>query len=960
MRNRLLVLSAGVSLTAAAIAGTAGAATASAGRAARLGSRPPGSPSSAPATYFDSRASAAPRHASAAQAAAVRGMVRAIGSGARITYDPIFGTPRELLRYGGYLTGPATGSAAGVARAWLGAHRAAFGLSAAGVRGLVVSRDYTNPTSRTHVITFTQVFGGLQAVFGGRLNVAVTKNGRILSFTGDPRPSAGLSARPRLSAAGAVTAVARTAAPRAAYRAAVTGKTGMWTRFGAGPFGGPQYARAVAFPAARSVRPAYEVIFTASASNMTDVAVDAVTGKILYRQSLTANDSFGPAGPAASHPAGTGTAPRPAAVPARATAAVKGPAGLVFPYYPGAPAAPSQVVKSFKGSATASPAGWLNPPVNGQFTTQGNNVDDHENWQATRPEPNPFRPASPSGQFLFTFVNNWGNTNCAANSYQQDVSQATTNLFYQHNRIHDEYYSYGFTESAGNFQNDDFGRGGIGGDAVQGDVQAGIQANPPNLDNANFSTPPDGIPGVTNMFLWETIPGAFTAPCVDGDNDLSVIQHEYTHGMTNRMVGGGEVLGGEQAGAMGEGWSDWYALNHLFDAGLETQPVEGIYVTANGTRGIRNYSYASSPLNYGDLGYDIVGNEVHADGEIWTATLWQLREGLIAQYGTAAGQKRAALLITAALPDTAPLPSMLDARDGILTADQDLYHGKDIPLIWSVFANRGMGSLAGTTGSNDPDPKPSFASPNTHVNGHLLVNVVNQAGQGVTGVNVDIGDYEARVSPSAITAGRTGQAFINMVPGTYDVTLQAPGWGSRTIPGVTITAGAITSQVVTIQQNLASAANGATIAASTGDDGTNHATNLIDDTEGTAWGNTATSTPQDQTGSVTVALSPTLDTAGTLISTVRLGAYPGIGLPRFGSAKNYTIEVSDDGTTWTTAATGTVHSDPPRPVAPELNYQTITLGTPVHANFVRLDVTDSQGPVTELSVGDLQVFAGTP
>jgi len=180
------------------------------------------------------------------------------------------------------------------------------------------------------------------------------------------------------------------------------------------------------------------------------------------------------------------------------------------------------------------------------------------------------------------------------------------------------------------------------------------------------------------------------------------------------------------------------------------------------------------------------------------------------------------------------------------------------------------------------------------------------------------------------------------------------------LTGITITAGAITGKVVTIQQNLASATNGATIAASTGDDGTNHATNLIDDTEGTAWGGTPTSTPQVQTGSVTVALSPTLDTASTLISAIRLGAYTGIGLPRFGSIKDYTIEVSDDGTTWTTAATGTVQSDPPRPVAPQLNYQTITLATPVHANFVRLDVNDTQGPVTELSAGDLQVFAGTP
>jgi len=148
MRNRLLVLPVGICLVAAATAGTAGAATASAGQAARPGARPPGSVSSAPATFFDSRASAAPRHATAAQGAAVRGMVRAIGSGARITYDPLFGTPRELLRYGGYLTGPAKGSAVGVARAWLGAHRVAFGLSAAGVRGLVVSRDYTNRPAR--------------------------------------------------------------------------------------------------------------------------------------------------------------------------------------------------------------------------------------------------------------------------------------------------------------------------------------------------------------------------------------------------------------------------------------------------------------------------------------------------------------------------------------------------------------------------------------------------------------------------------------------------------------------------------------------------------------------------------------------------------------------------------------------------------------------------------------------
>jgi extracellular elastinolytic metalloproteinase len=804
---------------------------------------------------------------------------------------------------------------------------------------------------------------GLHAVFGGRLNVAVTRDGRILNFTGNARPSAALAARARLTGSGAVAAVAHSQAPRVTYRATVTGKTGMWTRFARGPFGAPQYARLAAFPTAASVRPAYEVIFTKSASHMVDVAVDAVTGKILYRQSLTAN--YTDVGTNATDPGLPATAAFQASglrrnTPAAASAKPQGPAGLAFPYYPGAPAAPDQVLEPFTGDATASPAGWLNPPVNGNFTTQGNNVDDHENWLATRPEPNPFRPVTSTGQFIFPFLNNWGNNNCADASYEQDVSQATTNLFYQHNRFHDEYYGYGFTESAGNFQNDDFGRGGIGGDAVQGDVQAGIQATPPALDNANFSTPPDGLPGITNMFLWETVPGSFIAPCVDGDNDTSVIQHEYTHGMTNRMVGGGQALSGEQAGAMGEGWSDWYALNHLFNAGLETHPAEGIYVTNNSVRGIRNYSYGDSPLNYGDLGYDIVGNEVHADGEIWAATLWQLRQALITKYGIKPGAKRAALLFTAALPDTAPSPSMLDARDGILTADQDVYGGRDTELIWSVFANRGMGSQAGSQGSTDPDPLPSFSSPTTNDNGRLTLAVVNPAGKPLTGVNVFVGDYEARVTPAAVTAGRNATASLNIVPGSYNVTLQAPGWGSRTITGITVTAGTTTTRTVTVQPNLASAANGATIAAASGDDGTNLPANLIDDTEATAWGNAKTATATDQTGSVTVALSPALDTASTLISTIRLGAFPGIGLPRFGAIKDYAIEVSDDGTNWTTVANGTVPAAAPRPVAPELNYQTVTLASPVHANFVRLDVLHSQGPVTELSAAELQVFAGTP
>jgi hypothetical protein len=47
--------------------------------------------------------------------------------------------------------------------------------------------------------------------------------------------------------------------------------------------------------------------------------------------------------------------------------------------------------------------------------------------------------------------------------------------------MHDQLYDLGFTEEAGNFQNDNFGRGGLGNDAVQADAQDGSGVN-----NANF------------------------------------------------------------------------------------------------------------------------------------------------------------------------------------------------------------------------------------------------------------------------------------------------------------------------------------------------------------------------------------------------------------------------------------------------------------------------------------------
>ena len=128
-------------------------------------------------------------------------------------------------------------------------------------------------------------------------------------------------------------------------------------------------------------------------------------------------------------------------------------------------------------------------------------------------------------------------------------SAAVVNLFYWCNWMHDRLYDLGFTEAAGNFQETNFNRGGLEGDSVQADAQDSGGSN-----NANFHTTPDGMPGSRmQMYLW-----TFANPNHDGSLDAEIILHEYTHGLSNRRVGGGMGMTMFQERGMGEGWSDFF------------------------------------------------------------------------------------------------------------------------------------------------------------------------------------------------------------------------------------------------------------------------------------------------------------------------------------------------------------------------------------------------------------------
>ena len=247
-----------------------------------------------------------------------------------------------------------------------------------------------------------------------------------------------------------------------------------------------------------------------------------------------------------------------------------------------------------------------------------------------------------------------------------------TNLFYFNNIIHDYSYTLGFTETARNFQTNNYGRGGIGNDSVRAEAQDGSGTN-----NANFATPPDGSRPRMQQYL-------FTSPNPDRDSsvDGDVVFHEFGHGISNRLIGNGSTaLQGTQSGAMGEGWSDYWAITMNGDGAV------GEYVT-NNPNGIRRAAYTvpANPIHdsYADICKQ--GCQVHRDGEVWAATLWDLR----AQLGAATAD----LLVLNGMKFTPNRPSFLDARDGIIQADQNLNGGANFCAIWVVFARHGMGVSA--------------------------------------------------------------------------------------------------------------------------------------------------------------------------------------------------------------------------------------------------------------------------
>jgi extracellular elastinolytic metalloproteinase len=923
---------------------------------AAAGAQPEKTPGAAP-SFLDSSAGARPIAAVAGVRAAAQRLREKLGRETIVDVDPKTGTPREIVRLDGFLSAPRIDDPTTIARDWIEDNDALLGLDDHDMKCLHAVADHTSPAGITDV-TFAQTSAGLRA-FNTFIRVSVAPSGRVLNVTGSPTPDL----HPNTTAPTVTATEARALAMRdAGASGAAPGVDRVLT--GAARttvFADGGEAGLVLFHRPQGTRLAWHLMTVPARPAEYVYVVDAVDGSILWRQNI-----------------------------------VSAATGLAWDSYPSSLVPGGGGVQQTR-DFTAN--GWLSSST----TLSGPNAhayaDLNDNDVAGAAEEIP--PTGGAWDYPATFFTGAGllcngQAPClwnpsAASSWTTNERQNATQLFYYVNTFHDWLRGdpFGFTAASGGFEGTD----AVEAQALDGANGPGGLPDASHLDNANMSTPPVGQSPRMQMYLFTANSGGRVTAMNSGD-DASVVYHEYTHGLSNRLVtlaSGDSGLTTEQADAMGEGWSDWYAMDYLFGHGFASGPVNiGFFMNGNRSGEPRSGTLRTQPMNcrpgaltttdggddchgsaqagdggytYGDYGKVVGYPEVHGDGEIWAQALWQLREDLVAAHGQAEGLLRARRLVTEALRLTPPAPSMLDARNAILAADTTVTGGQDRALVWDEFANRGMGYFASAVDGDDVEPVQDThtqpVTPGAAVTGHVTD---LDAGTPVAGIRVGFGGHMSDLASDLVaqTDGNGDFAIAAVPQGTYpQLIVEKAGYDRVVSQNVVVgTRGAAVN--VAVRRDWASTAGGAGVVSASAPVYAPpcHPDNGFDQSQGTGWASTSPASTQFPGAKrATVRLPQAIDVTSFAVD-------PGAvcGDDDTASVGPVQIATSDDGVNFAPAAAVTF-------TAPD-NHRLNMLAPSANAGGVRyvrvtmLAPQSSQGDGAQfMDLAELEVYgrpAGTP
>ncbi len=868
-----------------------------------------------------------------------RAFVRSLGGQAVVDFDPLTHTPRNLGRLNGFLSRPSSAPARTVAMNYVRSHLQALGLTSADLSTFRFRQDYVD-TIGVHNLSWSQSVQGVP-VFGNGLKVKVTRDGRVLSVQGSP-----VSGLTRMAAQAPASGAVSSASARTVAAGNVDGKVTatrvVSSHGGSAPstvWANHDYSTKVWFLTSSGLRPGWSTYVQSSAGSFQHV-IDGVSGRVLFRQS-TQSDANGDA--------------------------------FVYDNYPGAAkGGRARVVNFVKRGWLPKHASFLN----GSSVVAWSDTDDDnllENGERTQVPGNTRGATFPlkrfgkgASGFCKTFVCTW-NPNIPG-SWQTNRNADGANAFYLASNFHDYLAKapIGFTPQAGNFS-------AAGGDPVLLNAIDGAATGPDgnHIDNANMSTPPDGTPPTMQMYLWHAPGASDNATTGDpfvptsGAFDASILYHEYTHGLSNRLVtdaDGNGALNTIQSGAMGEAWSDYYALDYLVTKGFlkdtakPGQILEGSYVGGGQhlirtmaidcppsatTRGCTSaFDRSKGGYTYGDFPKIVGGPEVHGSGEIWGQTLWDIRSAL--------GHRVADTLITRAMSLSPADPSFLDMRNAIIQADLVRYGQAHTPALWNIFAKRGMGYFAGAVSANDAHPAQDFHAPPAPQTAHdgTIAGFVtdSRSGDPVAGAVVTIGGFGDQYTT---TTGDNGlYEFDGLYVGTYKkVAVSAPGYFGDASPGNAVSLGDFTDADVTnlaVQRDWAATTGDAVVTGFNGPDYSSFGCGpdqAFDTSESTGWGSTTGNDNGDPTNvfkpkAITVDMHHVVDIDHILVdptATCGDGGSASVGA--------YTIETSVDGLTFNPANSGTFTGDDQG----RLNELTPAVGAAT-ARYIRFTMLGNQTP----------------
>ncbi|WP_437290626.1 M36 family metallopeptidase [Sorangium sp. So ce406] len=258
----------------------------------------------------------------------------------------------------------------------------------------------------------------------------------------------------------------------------------------------PARVKKVQFPMPDRLVPAYFVEFISGkvksvSSDAYDYVIAADDGRVLYRRNLIENDAFnyrvwaettgngrpldGPQADFVPHPTGAPDGSQPAFIPAQLVS-----------------------MEGFNRSPDGGVDPWLPPSA---VQTRGNNVDAYADHKDPDGYSNGDIRAVTTSARTFDHVYD---PSLEPLSSEAQTMAAVTQLFYVNNWLHDWYYDSGFTEAAGNAQQDNMGRGGLGGDPMLAEAQDGALTTESPRNNANMNAMSDGASPRMQMYLWNS------------------------------------------------------------------------------------------------------------------------------------------------------------------------------------------------------------------------------------------------------------------------------------------------------------------------------------------------------------------------------------------------------------------------------------------------------------------------